>query len=143
MGQLVAPCFFGNNIKPNYLKMFDFEVKKSDILLKKYYHEFENNDHSFSNFYKHAIHVNERFLCYPEDHSLFHNEECFALASLKNNCIMENWDNIIADIKDVETIDKLYGIYYKYHIKSVEGVSCNITDNFKQLRSTLIESLIN
>lgn len=128
-----APCFLCNMADFVCHKMIDFEITKQDILLTRYYQAYEKFDNNFSNFYKNANYVNQRLLCHPEDQSLFSNEECFAFASLKNNCIINNWDKIINVRKDINTINKLYDIYYKYHINSIEGVSCNITNKFKQL----------
>lgn len=113
--------------------MIDFEITKQDILLTRYYQAYKKFDNNFSDFYKNANYINQRLLCHPEDQSLFSNEECFVFASLKNNCIINNWDKIINVRKDINTIKKLYDIYYKYHINSIEGVSCNITNKFKQL----------
>ena len=128
-----APCFLCIMTDFVCRKMIDFEITKNDILLTRYYQAYEKFDNNFSNFYKNANYVNQRLLCHPEDQSLFSNEECFAFASLKNNCIIKNWDKIINGCKNINIIKKLYDIYYKYHINSIEGVSCNITNKFKQL----------
>lgn len=114
-------------------KMIDFEIAKNDILLTKYYQAYEKFDNNFYNFYKNANYINQRLLCHPEDQSLFSNEECFAFASLKNNCIIKNWEKIINTDRSAIDLEKLYDIYYKYHITSIEGVSCNITNKFKYL----------
>lgn len=112
--------------------MIDFGIRKRDILLKKFYQEFDFIEHIFSKFYKHAIYVNERLLCYPEDQSIFCNEESFALIALKNDCIRENWNNIMADHKDAESIEKLFETYWNYHIRT-EGLSSDIVDMFREL----------
>lgn len=107
--------------------MIDFEITILDII--KFNKSF---DSSMRTFYENEVkdelkYVKHCVSCYLKD------PESFAMAALKNKCIINNWEKIINDYKDLKSIKNLYGIYCKEHNNTIEGLSYDIINKFKYL----------
>lgn len=116
--------------------MYNFEITKKDIL-PKFNQSFdalskETCSIDISKFYEFANSYERRFILNPTDsYDYLTDERYFAFASLKSECIAKNWNNLIKDCNDLDYIKSLFDVYYKFHIKSTEGVSSNIVDKFR------------